>query len=185
MPFRRPLVPPPTRPAVRLAGLLLALALAAPLLGACADDRPEPPKVLQVAARLPGPAHEAIEVVVYDIPPGTQVEQVWLVGPNGERLSGAAVASSRSESGPGLVTGPSIGVGVTGGSSSGINPSVGIGWGVFGGGPSRQSRQVTYLIALPPDLDYEDHPRAWRIEVHYRDVTGTEQVRRIAGPYPE
>jgi hypothetical protein len=166
MPFRR---------------LLLVLLL----LAACAEGRPEPPAILQAAARLPGPAHEAIEVVVYDIPPGTQVEQVWLLGPAGERLSGDPVARSSGESGPGLVTGPTIGVGVTGGSSSGISPSVGIGWGVFGGGPSRQSRQITYLIALPPELAYDEAPRAWRIAVHYRDATGAVQVRDIPGPYPE
>lgn len=182
MPFCRPFPAPLPR---RLAGVLFALVLPALLLGGCAEDRPEPPKILQVAARLPGPAHEAIEVTVYDIPPGTQVEQVWLTGPAGERLSGSAVASSRGETGPGLVTGPSIGVGVTGGSSSGINPSVGVGWGIITSGSSRQSRQITYLIPLPDELGYENAPRAWRIEVRYRDVTGAEQVRSIAGPYPE
>ena len=182
MPFCR-LFPTPLP--LRLAGAVVALVLPALLLDACAEERPEPPKILQVAARLPGPAHEAIEVTVYDIPPGTQVEQVWLTGPHGERLSGAAVARSRSETGPGLVTGPSVGIAVTGGSSSGINPSVGVGWGVTGGGPSKQSRRVTYLIALPADIGYQEAPRAWRIEVHYRDVTGTELVRSIPGPYPE
>ena len=168
-----------------LLGLLTAIAL-----GACAEERVQRPKTLLATATLPGPAHEAVEVVVYDIPSGTLLDRVWLKGPDGERVQGAPVGRSTSETGSGAVAGPSIGIGigVTGGSSSGINPSVGIGYGVSGiGGPSRQSRQsrqVTYIIPLPPDLTYVEDPRGWHIDVHYLDVTGAPQVRTIAAPLP-
>lgn len=163
-----------------LLGLLTAIAL-----GACAEERVQRPKTLLATATLPGPAHEAVEVVVYDIPSGTVLDRVWLKGPEGERVQGAPVGRSTSETGSGAVAGPSIGIGVTGGSSSGINPSIGIGYGVSGiGGPSRQSRQVTYIIPLPPDLTYVEDPRGWHIDVHYLDVTGAPQVRTIAAPLP-
>ena len=159
--------------------------LAATALTACAGEKVERPKTLLASASLPGPAHKAVEVVVYDIPSGTLLDRVWLKGPDGERIQGAPVGRSTSETGSGAVAGPSIGIGVTGGSSSGINPSIGIGYGVSGiGGPSRQSRQVTYIIPLPPDLTYIEDPRGWRIDVHYLDVTGAPQVRTIAAPLP-
>lgn len=162
--------------------------LAATALTACAGEKVERPKTLLASASLPGPAHKVVEVVVYDIPSGTVLDRVWLKGPDGERIQGAPVGRSTSETGPGVTQGLGIGIGVSGGSSSGINPSVGIGYGVSGiGGPSRQSRQsrqVTYIIPLPPDLTYVEDPRGWRIDVHYLDVTGAPQVRTIAAPLP-
>lgn len=161
-----------------LLGLLTAIAL-----GACAEERVQRPKTLLTAATLPGPAYEVVEVVVYDIPSGTLLDRIWLKGPEGERVQGAPVGRSTSETGPGVTQG--LGIGVSGGSSSGINPSISIGYGVSGiGGPSRQSRQVTYIIPLPPDLTYVEDPRGWHIDVHYLDVTGAPQVRTIPAPLP-
>lgn len=163
-----------------LLGLLTAL-----VLTACAEERVRRPTTLLATATLPGPAHDVVEVVVYDIPSGTVLDRVWLKGPEGERVSGSPVGRSISETGPGVTKGLGIGIGVTGGSSSGVNPSIGIGYGVSGiGGPSRQSRQVTYVIPLPPDLGYVEDPRGWRIDVHYLDVTGAPQVRTIPAPLP-
>lgn len=168
---------PPRR---AILGLLPPLLL---LLAACGSSDPETPIVLRAEARLPGPDRDLIEVLVTEIPPGTVIDAVILYGPNGEQLSGAEVSRRTLESGPGLVSRPTIGVGVTGGSSSGINPSIGLGWGVTGGGgPSRRTQQISYVILLPPDVNYLDQPQAWRIELQYRDVTGAPRQLLLPGP---
>jgi hypothetical protein len=158
----------------------------APLFGfvlvACAAGGPEQPRVLKARAALDGPEATVVEVRVTEIPPGVVVERILMIGPGGQRLEADKLARSTNESGPGLISSPGIGVAVTGGSSSGVNPSVSLGWHVTGGGPGWYSRQVTARIPLPNPTAYRTAARQWLVEVHYSDVTGRRQVLTLPAP---
>jgi hypothetical protein len=152
------------------------------LLAACADGRPAPPRMLKAQATLAGPEAAAVEVGVTEIPPGVAVERILVIGPGGARLEAGQLSRATSEAGAGLVSRPSIGIAVTGGSSSGVNPSVSLGWQVTGGGRERRSRQVTAVVPLPDPAAYRATAAQWRVEVHYRDVTGQQQVLTLPAP---
>jgi hypothetical protein len=163
---------------------LTIILLSSLVLAACAGDTTAPPRALEAEARLAGPEATAIEVRVRDIPAGTAVEQVLLIGPGGQRTAAPELVRSTSETGAGALSRPSIGFGVTGGSASGINPSISLGWSLTGG-PGRLSRRVGALIALPDPTGYRANPAAWRIEVRYSDVTGRAEVLSLPAPRPE
>lgn len=151
-------------------------------LAACAGDQAEPPRALKAEARLNGPEATAIEVRVLDIPAGTRVERVLLIGPGGQRIEAPELNRSSRESGAGALSRPSIGFGVTGGSASRINPSISLGWSLTGNGPARRGREVSALIALPDPAAYRAVPAAWRIEVHHVDVTGQAKIITLPAP---
>jgi len=117
------------------------------------------------------------------MPPVTAIEEILVLGPDGERLAAPDLVHSTSETGPGFVARPGIGVAVTGGSSSGVTPSVSLGYGVTRkDGPSRRSRRVSATIALPDPAAYRANPAAWRAEVHHTDVTGERRVLTLPTP---
>lgn len=153
-------------------------------LAACAGDRAEAPRALEAEARLAGPGATAIEVRVPDIPAGTRVERVLLLGPDGQRVEAPELSRSSRASGGRTLSRPSIGFGVTGGSASRINPSLSLGWSLTGDGPARRSQEVRALIALPDAAAFRTAPEAWRIEVHYADVTGLVQIISLPAPLP-
>ena len=152
------------------------------ILAGCAAPAPERPQVLRARAAFTGPEAEVVEVLVYEIPPGTVIQQVVLAGPDGQVLAAPALSRATSESGPGVISGPSIGVGVSGGSSSGVNPSLSLGWFLFGGGPGFKSDQIAARIALPDPAAYRETARAWRVEVRHLDVTGEARVLTLLAP---
>ena len=59
--------------------------LALLVLAACSGDEPVSPTRLSASAGFAGPEPEVVEVRVFEIPPGTTVERILLLGPNGER----------------------------------------------------------------------------------------------------
>lgn len=160
--------------------IILACALA---LAACAGDRPETPRQVRAVAGFTGPEATEVLVEVYEIPTGTVIERILLLGPGGERLAAPALRRSSSETGPSLRTQPSIGLAVTGGSASGVTPSLSLGYGATRqGGPSRKTRQVAATVALPDPAAYRAKAEAWRVEVHYLDVTGAARVLTLPAP---
>jgi hypothetical protein len=152
------------------------------VLAACAASRPEHPRLLKAQAALTGPEAAVVKVRTTEIPPGAVVERVLVIGPGGERLEAGKLSRSASETGPGLVSRPSIGIAVTGGSSGGVIPSVGLGWQVTGGGRERRSQQVTAAVPLPDPAAYRATASQWRVEVHYSDVAGRRQVLALPAP---
>jgi len=152
------------------------------VLAACATGGPEQPRVLKARAALDGPEATVVKVTVTEIPPGVAVERILMIGPGGQRLEADKLARSTRESGPGLVSRPGIGIAVTGGSSSGVSPSVSLGWHATGGGRGRGSRQVTAVVPLPDPVAYRAKALQWRVEVHYSDVTGRRQVLALPAP---
>lgn len=160
----------------------LALPILAVALAACADPVAQRPTVLRATAALGGPEAEVIEVWVSQIPPGTRVEQVVLIDPDGAVTAARETLWSDSESGPGQVSRPLIGIGVSGGSSGGIKPSLGLGWRVTGGGPSLRTSRLLARIPVADPEAYKSTAASWRVEVRYLDVTGAARVLSQAAP---
>ncbi|MCH6586914.1 MAG: hypothetical protein IH805_01160 [Proteobacteria bacterium] len=155
-------------------------ALCLPLL-ACVGAAPERTGFLRARANLEIPVGATgaganwvgavVEVVLDDIPPGYQIERVTLIDPGGGRHRAERLVPARRQSGT-AVPGVLIGIAVTGGSSSGIKPALSLG---FGTGLREETRIGTRVLARVPIADpaaFRDHPKRWRLEVTYLDITG-------------
>ncbi len=141
------------------------------LLAACAGAEPERTGFLRARASLEAPVGAAVEVILDDIPPGYEIERVTLIDPGGGRHRAEGLVPARRQSGT-AVPGAIIGIAVTGGSSSGVKPALSLG---FGTGLREQTRIARRVLARVPIADpaaFRDHPKRWRIEVTYLDVTG-------------
>jgi hypothetical protein len=154
-----------------------AIAVLCLLLAACAERGPERSGFFHAQATRPDPAtggadNRAVEITLADVPAGATVEALALFDPGGGRHPAEALTTATLEGGtaaPGAV----LGLGVSIGSSSGIKPSLGLGLGTGLGEHSYRSRQVRARIPLPDPAAFYDHPERWRLDVSYRDVTGS------------
>ena len=150
-------------------------ALCLPLL-ACAGAEPERTGFLHARASLEAPlgttgAGAAVEVVLDGIPPGYQIERVTLIDPGGGRHEAERLVPARRRSGT-AVPGVLIGIAVTGGSSSGIKPALSLGIGTGVREETRIGRRVLARVPIADPAAFRDHPKRWRIEVTYLDITG-------------
>lgn len=152
------------------------------LLAACSEPEPRRPIQLLGQATLSGPEAETVVVTLYEIPPGTQVESITLVGPDGTRLPGTEFRRGSRESGPGYVVQHGVGITIRGGSASGIIPGGGYGPYVTGGGESVASQVITTEIAVPDPQAYLAEADLWHVEIDYLDITGSPRQRRIPAP---
>ncbi len=170
----------------------LAIAvLCLPLL-ACAERAPERPGFRRAQASLAYPVGEtlggetlagaAVEVVIADIPPGYAVERVVLIDPRGGRHAAGRLVPATRQSGT-AVPGAIIAIGVTGGSSSGIRPAIGLAIGTGVRDQTRISRRVLARVPIAEPAAFRAHPERWRVEVTYLDVIGERRsvVLPVAG----
>ncbi len=151
------------------------------LLAACAGAEPERTGFLRARASLEAPVGEtgagstrvgaAIEVILDDIPPGYEIERVTLIDPGGRRHEAERLVAARRQSGT-AVPGALIGIAVTGGSSSGIKPALSLGFGTGLRDEAHIARRVLARVPIPDPAAFHDHPKRWRVEVVYTDVTG-------------
>jgi hypothetical protein len=159
------------------------LALLALLLAACGDGvQPQPAGGPRLLAGLNADG-AAVELFVENLPPGATIEAVWLTGPAGERLSGFLLSETEGARAPGGAR-PEIGVGATGGSSSGVDPSVSLAWGPERTGPHATWRNSHWLVPVPPEQRATLPLGTWQAELHYLDADGTVRVMRrsVRGP---
>ena len=159
------------------AGLWLAACVA---LAACAGNGPPPQGGPRAIVGL-NPDGAALEVLVEALPPGALLREVWLAGPAGQRLSGVPLEQSRRDAAPSPARNPAlpdVGVAASGGSASGVRPSVSLHWGPEESGPLGGWRDSRWLIPLPaavrPSLAQGD----WWVELHYLDNDGIARVLR-------
>ncbi len=160
-----------------------AIAAVSLLLAACVDRAPERPGFLHAQPALgatdPGTTAQGatdgtVEIAVAGIPPGARIEAVVLLDPRGGRHPAEALTAATLEgstSAPGAV----LRLGVTIGSSSGIKPSLGLGLGTGLREHSTRDRRVIARVPRPDPAAFRDHPARWRLEVSYRDVTGSRR----------
>lgn len=164
---------------MNLKRLPLSLAAGACLLAACADtapQRPPPPRgVLEVSARLAAPPAPEVEISVANLPPGRRVEAIALIDPEGARYPARLSAPVTSTEG-GVKGGPTVGVGVRGGSSTGIQPSVSLGWNVSRGQGERTSRRVAAVAPIPDPAAYREGAARWRVEVAVIELDGAHRT---------
>ena len=160
-------------------GVIPALLLL--LLAACAEEgRPPPQGGPRLLAGLNADG-AAVELLVEDLPPGAAIREVWLDGPDGARLSGLLLSETAGPAAPGGAR-PDIGLGATGGSSSGVKPSVSLHWGPAPRGPTGSWRDSHWLIPVPAALRPRLADSDWRVELHYRDADGIARVMRRRVP---
>ncbi len=162
--------------ALAAVALLLAVSL---LLAACAARAPERPGFLHARPAPPGPTvpgvnDGTVEVAVDGIPPGARIEAVTLLDPRGGRHPAEALTAVTRE-GSSMAPGAVLSLGVTIGSSSGIKPSLGLGLGTGLREYSTRDRRVIARVPLPDPAAFRDRPARWRLEVSYRDVTGSRR----------
>lgn len=158
--------------------VLLAILLAVTV--GCAETRPEPmPRTasfLRAVASLAAADRDVIQVSIYEIPPGTKIEEVVLLGPKGERVSTRDFITSTSKSGPGVTRGP-ITFGFAYNARIPREDS-------RGGRPGVLSQRKLAFLTLPAQSRYRDAPTAWQIELRYRDQLGDPRILSVPPPLP-
>ncbi|WP_299397676.1 hypothetical protein [Pelagibius sp.] len=161
----------------RILGTVLKTVCVLAILGACAS--PVEPPLMRASASAEA---ETLKLRVDDIPPGRQILALVLVDPQGGETPARDREVVTRQTGSGGAAGPGIGVGATGGSSSGIRPYISLGY-LFRG--SREERRSQYLTAEIPVAEperYRSGYRDWRIEVRYRDPEGRDGLLTLAAP---
>lgn len=162
--------------------LRLAQIAATCLLAACAGPapkRPPPAGIMTVAARLAAPPVQAVEIEVANIPPGRRIERIALIDPEGGRHPAPELVTVRTTEG-GVTSGPSLGVGVSGGSSSGINPSLSLGWNITGAQAERSDTRIEAEVPIPDPAAYLTEAPRWRIEIGFTEIEG--ETRTLTFP---
>ncbi len=141
-----------------------------------------PPRALSATASLNGDAKDVIQVLVRDLSPATRIEEIQLFAPDGTALQSSEIRRKSRESGGGGFSRPIIGIGVSGGSKSGVNPSISLDWHYRRDGPDQSSRQAEAFLQLADPAAYRASAQDWHIEIRYTDVTGDQRFLRLPAP---
>jgi hypothetical protein len=149
------------------------------LLTACAAE--PAPRPMHVSART---AADSLALTVDHIPPGREITEIALLDPAGGETPARERELITREEASGGNAGPGIGVGATGGSSSGINPYISLGYLFRGSDDVRRSQRLIARIPLPDPAAYAADYRDWRIVVRYRDQLGERREVSIPAPPP-
>jgi hypothetical protein len=168
-------------PALTAAMLLLA-GCSGSLFGGGDDDRPEPiPVAVETAPNVPVADPDLVEIRYEgERSPST----IALIAPDGTRIAARDVERT-SEIPASEDSFPDIHVGVDGGSSSGVQTGIGIGFPIFGTETEAPPpRTVTIARFLPPDIaHYRTNWHAYRVELLF--APGTDAFERIELLAPE
>jgi len=153
--------------------------LTAALLSGCAGDDAPPP--MHVGARVD---NDTVMLTVDNISPGREITSLVLVDDLGRETAARERDLITRETGSGGNAGPGVGVGASGGSSSGIHPYISLGY-LFGSGETtRRSKRMTAEIPLAEPEAYDTGFRDWRVVVRYRDQLGDTHEVGIPAPAP-
>lgn len=155
--------------------ILVSLALAA-----CAG-RPDQPPVPRVSAESVDYG-EAVEVRISDLTPSTRVGEIRLLAPDGRAFAAESRRTLRGVAGTSAR--PSVGVGATGGSQSGVNPGISLSLPLLNWSWARaDERRIRAVVArIPVPADYRTGEGAWHVEVELIDAVGQETTRRTRAP---
>lgn len=149
------------------------------LLAGCAGE-PEP-RPMHIDSRVDD---ATLQVSVEDIPPGREITGLVLVDPAGRETPAREREIINREVGSGGNAGPGVGIGATGGSSSGVRPFISLGYLFRGDDTVRRSRRMTAEIPLPDPETYAAGYRDWRVVLRYRDRLGEPQQVSVPAPTP-
>jgi hypothetical protein len=162
-----------------LRGRTIVLLLAGLLTG-CAGGA-DAPRPMHVATRVEG---ETLRLEISDIPPAREITAAVLVDPAGDETPARERELITREEGSGGNAGPGLGVGASGGSSSGIRPHISLGYLFRGGETTRRSQRMTAEIPLTDPAAYAEGYRDWRVVLRYRDQLGEPQQVSVPAPAP-
>ncbi|MGF1630532.1 MAG: hypothetical protein ACFCUT_13750 [Kiloniellaceae bacterium] len=155
-------------------------AMLAVLLAGCAGSS-DAPRPMHIAARVAG---ETLLLEVSEIPPGREITAAVLVDAGGGETPARERELITREEGSGGNAGPGVGVGASGGSSSGIRPHISLGYLFRGDDSVRRSQRMTAEIPLTDPAAYAAGHRDWRIVLRYRDQLGEPQQVSVPAPAP-
>jgi len=130
-------------------------------------------------ASLAAPPATAVDVFLDDIPPGRRITAVVLIDPAGRSHAAEIMTPITRERARGGGLRPTIGIGVTGGTSSGIKPSISLGLHATGGTVDH-SRALRARVPIPDPAAFLRTAARWRIGVDFIDVTG--EARHLSFP---
>ncbi|MFZ5791505.1 MAG: hypothetical protein ACOY3L_12480 [Pseudomonadota bacterium] len=170
----------------------------APAPGETAEQAPPTPKPsggagpttgaggigLPVTARFVEGKPDLIEVSIRDAQPADQVE---LVAPSGAATAAFELDRERVTMAPTAPTGVEWGFGITGGSSSGVQPRLGVGIPIFGQ-PSpptpREEVLSTARIKVPDMAAYRAQWRHWILRILFGTKGPSPRKMEMAAPAP-
>lgn len=139
---------------------------------------------LPVTARFLIDRPDTIEVSIRDAQPADRVQ---LVAPDGNAIDAYQLDHEfihATESGP---SGFNMGVGVSGGSSSGVQPSFGIGFPIFGGAPRSPQRDEVQTKALIRVADMAAYRATWQkmvLRMYLGEKSASPRKMEMAAPAP-
>ena len=159
----------------------------APLLTPSASDpsstarspKDLPPLVAQIPASMPS----RIDVTVRDPLP---VSMASLIDPQGHAIAAERIDRNRLSYSGGPAGWPRIGVGIAGGSSSGVSTGFGIGFPLFpqtteAAGSINESR---FSFAIPDIAAYNTNWQRWKIHVDLSDGVNSRSFESLPPPPP-
>ncbi len=163
--------------------LLPAVPVLVLALAACAGD--DAPRPMHLAAQMTG---DTVRLDVREIPPDREILALLLVDPAGRETPARDRELITREESSGGNAGPGVGVGASGGSSSGIRPYISLGYLFRGDDDVRRSKRLTASIPLTDTgvspAAYAEYYRDWRVVVRYRDRLEEAQQVSIPAPPP-
>ena len=149
-------------------------------LAACAGPA-KPPPAMHVSASV---AERTLRLAVRDIPPGRELTELVLVDAGGRETPARRRERTVREESSGGNAGPGVAVGASGGSASGVDPYISLGYLFRNDDKTRRSQRITAEIPIADPAAYAAGYRDWRIEVRYRDHLGDLQRVSIPAPAP-
>jgi hypothetical protein len=163
----------------------------APAPGESAEQAPPTPPSsgaggigLPVTARFVAGKPDLIEVSIRDAQPADHVE---LVAPDGAATAAYQLDRERVTMAPTAPTGVQWGFGISGGSSSGVQPRLGVGIPIFGQ-PSpptpREEMLSTARIKVPDMAAYRAQWRHWVIRILFGTEGPSPRKMEMAAPAP-
>ena len=162
----------------------LSILLSGLLLAACAGDRSEQAFKTPVTASFAADEADIVEVRVTDEQP---VEVVELIGPDGRVYTAHQILRDRLvEERGGIVPNLGIGVGVTGGSSSRIGTSIGLGFplGGFGGTADEPEVLSRARIRIEDMAAYRTDWQNWKVRIQFGTTEAGPRFMEIPAPSP-
>ena len=159
--------------------VIACLALAA--LAACASDHAEPAKTLYQATFAP----DSQDVMVVEVRDDEPMTAARLVAPDGTNSDAYSIDTDRRPGGASTGILPSVGVGVSGGSSSHVSTGIGIGFPIFGSnGPTpRPQYHSTARIQVRDMAAYRANWQKFEVRLTVGEGSAEHQVV-IPAPEP-
>lgn len=140
--------------------------------------------LLPVTARFLIDRPNTIEVSIRDAQPADRVQ---LAAPDGTVVDAYQLDREFLHATDTGSSGVSLGVGVAGGSSSGVQPSFGIGFPLFGGAPNSPQRDEVHtkaLIRVPDMAAYRANWRHMVVRMYMGEKSVTPRKMEMAAPAP-